>query len=108
METEIFPAKSYSEIKQGLPASTLKAAGGGVRRRQRELHCGNKDLRESSQRREVWGNGNRSNIDGANGNWRRKCAAKNRKRRVLVPRNRNVKKWSDLQRENCFYTDERR
>lgn len=28
METEIFPAKSYSEIKQGLPASTLKAAGG--------------------------------------------------------------------------------
>lgn len=27
METEIFPAKSYSEIKQGLPASTLKAAG---------------------------------------------------------------------------------
>lgn len=34
METEIFPAKSYSEIKQGLPASTLKAAGGGVRRRQ--------------------------------------------------------------------------
>lgn len=30
METEIFPAKSYSEIKQGLPASTLKAAGGGA------------------------------------------------------------------------------
>lgn len=28
METEIFPAKSYSEIKQGLPASTLKATGG--------------------------------------------------------------------------------
>lgn len=28
METEIFPTKSYSEIKQGLPASTLKAAGG--------------------------------------------------------------------------------
>lgn len=28
MEIEIFPAKSYSEIKQGLPASTLKAAGG--------------------------------------------------------------------------------
>lgn len=28
METEIFPTKSYSEIKQGLPASTLKAVGG--------------------------------------------------------------------------------
>lgn len=28
METEIFPTKSYTEIKQGLPASTLKAAGG--------------------------------------------------------------------------------
>lgn len=28
METEIFPTKRYSEIKQGLPASTLKAAGG--------------------------------------------------------------------------------
>ena len=28
METEIFPTKSYSEIKQGLPASTLKAGGG--------------------------------------------------------------------------------
>nr|DAW60818.1 MAG TPA: hypothetical protein [Caudoviricetes sp.] len=33
METEIFSTKSYTEIKQGLPASTLKAAGGGVRRR---------------------------------------------------------------------------
>lgn len=29
METEIFPTKSYSEIKKGLPASTLKAVGGG-------------------------------------------------------------------------------
>ena len=29
MEAELFPTKSYSEIKQGLPASTLKAAGGG-------------------------------------------------------------------------------
>lgn len=28
METEIFPTKSYTEIKQGPPASTLKAAGG--------------------------------------------------------------------------------
>lgn len=28
MQTEIFPTKSYTEIKQGLPASTLKAAGG--------------------------------------------------------------------------------
>lgn len=28
METEIFPTKSYSEIKKGLPASTLKATGG--------------------------------------------------------------------------------
>lgn len=28
MKAEIFPTKSYSEIKQGLPASTLKAAGG--------------------------------------------------------------------------------
>lgn len=28
MEAEIFPTKSYTEIKQGLPASTLKAAGG--------------------------------------------------------------------------------
>lgn len=28
METEIFPTKSYSEIKQGLPASALKATGG--------------------------------------------------------------------------------
>lgn len=28
METEIFPTKSYTEIKQGLPASTLKAVGG--------------------------------------------------------------------------------
>lgn len=28
METELFPTKSYTEIKQGLPASTLKAAGG--------------------------------------------------------------------------------
>lgn len=28
METEIFPTKSYFEIKKGLPASTLKAAGG--------------------------------------------------------------------------------
>lgn len=28
METEIFPTKSYSEIKQGLPASALKAVGG--------------------------------------------------------------------------------
>lgn len=27
METEIFPSKSYSEIKQGLPASTLKVVG---------------------------------------------------------------------------------
>lgn len=27
METEIFPTKSYSEIKKGLPASTLKATG---------------------------------------------------------------------------------
>lgn len=27
MKAEIFPAKSYSEIKQGLPASTLKAVG---------------------------------------------------------------------------------
>ena len=30
MGTEIFPTKSYTEIKQGLPASTLKAAGGGT------------------------------------------------------------------------------
>lgn len=29
MKAEIFPTKSYSEIKQGLPASTLKAVGGG-------------------------------------------------------------------------------
>lgn len=28
MEAEIFPTKSYSEIKKGLPASTLKATGG--------------------------------------------------------------------------------
>lgn len=28
MEAELFSTKSYSEIKQGLPASTLKAAGG--------------------------------------------------------------------------------
>ena len=28
METEIFPTKSYSEIKKGIPASTLKATGG--------------------------------------------------------------------------------
>lgn len=28
MKAEIFPTKSYSEIKQGLPASTLKAVGG--------------------------------------------------------------------------------
>lgn len=28
MEAEIFPTKSYTEIKQGPPASTLKAAGG--------------------------------------------------------------------------------
>ena len=28
METEIFPTKRYSEIKKGLPASTLKATGG--------------------------------------------------------------------------------
>lgn len=28
MEAELFPTKSYSEIKQGLPASTLKAVGG--------------------------------------------------------------------------------
>lgn len=28
METEIFPTKSYTEIKQGLPASTMKATGG--------------------------------------------------------------------------------
>lgn len=28
MEAELFPTKSYTEIKQGLPASTLKAAGG--------------------------------------------------------------------------------
>ena len=28
METEIFPTKSYSEIKQGLPASALKVTGG--------------------------------------------------------------------------------
>lgn len=28
MEAEIFPTKSYTEIKQGLPASTLKATGG--------------------------------------------------------------------------------
>lgn len=28
METEIFPTKSYTEIKQGLPAITLKAVGG--------------------------------------------------------------------------------
>ena len=28
METEVFPTKSYSEIKKGLPASTLKATGG--------------------------------------------------------------------------------
>lgn len=28
METEIFPTKSYREIKQGLPASTLKAVCG--------------------------------------------------------------------------------
>lgn len=32
MEAELFPTKSYTEIKQGLPASTLKAVG-GVRRR---------------------------------------------------------------------------
>lgn len=28
MEAELFPTKSYTEIKQGLPASTLKAVGG--------------------------------------------------------------------------------
>lgn len=28
MKAEIFPTKSYSEIKQGLPTSTLKAVGG--------------------------------------------------------------------------------
>ncbi len=28
METEFFPTKSYTVIKQGLPASTLKAKGG--------------------------------------------------------------------------------
>lgn len=28
METEFFPTKSYTVIKQGLPASTLKAEGG--------------------------------------------------------------------------------
>lgn len=44
METEIFPTKSYTEIKQGLPASTLKAAGGDVWRRERELHRENKGL----------------------------------------------------------------
>ena len=91
MEAELFSTKSYSEIKQGLPASTLKAAGGAYG--------------GGSENYEVWGNGNRSNIDGANGNWRRERADENRKRRVLVPGNRNVKKWSDLQRENGFYTD---
>lgn len=29
MKAEIFPTKSYTEIKQGLPASTLRATGGG-------------------------------------------------------------------------------
>lgn len=28
VEAELFPTKSYTEIKQGLPASTLKAVGG--------------------------------------------------------------------------------
>ena len=28
MEAELFPTKSYTEIKQGIPASTLKAVGG--------------------------------------------------------------------------------
>ena len=44
METEIFPTKSYSEIKQGLPESTLKAVGGGsenyiVETKIYENHC---------------------------------------------------------------------
>lgn len=45
MKAEIFPTKSYSEIKQGLPASTLKAVGGDVWRRERKPYRG-KDLRK--------------------------------------------------------------
>lgn len=92
METEIFPTKSYTEIKQGLPASTLKAVGGSYGGGS-ENYIVETKIYENHRRDARYGeNGNRSNIDGANGNWRRECAAENRKRRVSVSRDRNVKK----------------